>query len=324
MIWIVADSAQELKTDRDKGLVVAPLGIIASGEPMEEGFTSEDFYRTQQQKGVTLTTSQVSPAVYMDIFEDLLKNPEDEVIVISLASGLSGSYNSARLAKTSVDEKRIHLIDSQTISFPMVLLVQEALNLRNQGKSAQEIVDILEEDKKKVRLLGLVPTLEYLKRGGRISAATAAIGELAGIKPILTLEEGKIAVPLKVRGMKKAYNSMARLAKEWNIATAAIGELAGIKPILTLEEGKIAVPLKVRGMKKAYNSMARLAKEWNIDLDRPVVFGYTGLDSQPAQTLKEAFENQLETTFATDYMEGCYILATHTGPEGAIAGFFVK
>ena len=277
MIWIVADSAQELKTDRDKGLVVAPLGIIASGEPMEEGFTSEDFNRTQQQKGVTLTTSQVSPAVYMDIFEDLLKNPEDEVIVISLASGLSGSYNSARLAKTSVDEKRIHLIDSQTISFPMVLLVQEALNLRNQGKSAQEIVDILEEDKKKVRLLGLVPTLEYLKRGGRISAATAAIGELAGIKPILTLEEGKIAVPLKVRGMKKAYNSMARLAKEWN-----------------------------------------------IDLDRPVVFGYTGLDSQPAQTLKEAFENQLETTFATDYMEGCYILATHTGPEGAIAGFFVK
>lgn len=277
MIWIVADSAQELKTDRDKGLVVAPLGIIASGEPMEEGFTSEDFYRTQQQKGVTLTTSQVSPAVYMDIFEDLLKNPEDEVIVISLASGLSGSYNSARLAKTSVDEKRIHLIDSQTISFPMVLLVQEALNLRNQGKSAQEIVDILEEDKKKVRLLGLVPTLEYLKRGGRISAATAAIGELAGIKPILTLEEGKIAVPLKVRGMKKAYNSMARLAKEWN-----------------------------------------------IDLDRPVVFGYTGLDLQPAQTLKEAFENQLETTFTTDYMEGCYILATHTGPEGAIAGFFVK
>lgn len=277
MIWIVADSAQELKTDRDKGLVVAPLGIIASGEPMEEGFTSEDFYRTQQQKGVTLTTSQVSPAVYMDIFEDLLKNPEDEVIVISLASGLSGSYNSARLAKTSVDEKRIHLIDSQTISFPMVLLVQEALNLRNQGKSAQEIVDLLEEDKKKVRLLGLVPTLEYLKRGGRISAATAAIGELAGIKPILTLEEGKIAVPLKVRGMKKAYNSMARLAKEWN-----------------------------------------------IDLDRPVVFGYTGLDSQPAQTLKEAFENQLETTFTTDYMEGCYILATHTGPEGAIAGFFVK
>lgn len=277
MIWIVADSAQELKTDRDKGLVVAPLGIIASGEPMEEGFTSEDFYRTQQQKGVTLTTSQVSPAVYMDIFEDLLKNPEDEVIVISLASGLSGSYNSARLAKTSVDEKRIHLIDSQTISFPMVLLVQEALNLRNQGKSAQEIVDILEEDKKKVRLLGLVPTLEYLKRGGRISAATAAIGELAGIKPILTLEEGKIAVPLKVRGMKKAYNSMARLAKEWN-----------------------------------------------IDLDRPVIFGYTGLDSQPAQTLKDAFENQLETTFATDYMEGCYILATHTGPEGAIAGFFVK
>lgn len=277
MIWIVADSAQEFKTDRDHGLIVAPLGIIANGEPMPENFTSEDFYNTQQQKGVTLTTSQVSPAVYMDIFEDLLKNPEDEIIVISLASTLSGSYNSARLAKTSFDENRIHLIDSQNISFPMMLLVQEALDLRKQGKSAKEIVDILEEDKKKVRLLGLVPTLEYLKRGGRISAATAAIGELAGIKPILTLEDGKVAVPLKVRGMKKAFNSMARLAKEWN-----------------------------------------------IDLDRPVIFGYTGLDPQPSKTLKEAFESQLDTTFNSDDLEGCYILATHTGPEGAVVGFFVK
>lgn len=277
MIWIVADSAQELKTDRDKGLVVANLGIIANGEPLHDDLTSEEFYHTQEQKGMTLTTSQVSPAVYMDIFEDLLQNPEDEVIVLSLASSLSGSYNSARLAKTSVDEQRIHLIDTQNISFSMTLLVQEALELRNQGKSVQEIVNRLEEDKKKVRLLGLVPTLEYLKRGGRISATTAAIGELAGIKPILTLEDGQIAVPLKVRGMKKAYNSMARLAKEWS-----------------------------------------------FDLDRPVLFGYTGLDSQPAQTLKAAFESQFETTFATDDLEGCYILATHTGPEGAVVGFFVK
>lgn len=277
MIWIVTDSSQELKTDRENGLVVARLGIIANGEPMHENFTSEEFYQTQQSKGVTLTTSQVSPALYMEIFEELLKNPEDEVIVITLASTLSGTYNSARLARSSMDENRIHLIDSQNVSFSLALLVQEALDLRNQGKSAQEIVKTIEADKKKVRLLGLVPTLEYLKRGGRISATTAAIGDLVGIKPILTLLDGQIEVPVKVRGMKKAYNSMARLAKEWD-----------------------------------------------IDLDRPMLFGYTGLDPQPGYTLKEAFESQLEIKIDGQSQEGCYILATHTGPEGAVVGFFVK
>lgn len=277
MIWIVTDSAQELKTDRRNGLVVTDLALIANGEPLPADITHEQFFEKLNEKGTTMTTSQVSPAVYMDLFEDLLKNPEDEVVVITIASKLSGTYNSARLAMNGENADRIHLVDSQTVSFPMTLLVQEALELREQGKSAKEIVNILEEDKKKVRILGIIPTLEYLKKGGRISAATAAIGEIAGVKPILSVLDGEVVIPLKVRGMKKAYNSTARLAKEWN-----------------------------------------------IDLDRPVLFGYTGTKKDAAEVLEHAFEEQLEKKFDGRYEAGCLILGTHVGPDGAAVGFFVK
>ncbi|EJW93089.1 DegV, partial [gut metagenome] len=147
---------------------------------------------------------------------------------------------------SGLDTDRIHIVDSRTVSFSITLLVQEAFELRKQGKSAKEMAEILEEDAKKVRYMGIVPTLEYLKRGGRISAAKAAIGDLVGIKPLLAVVDGVVEVPMKVRGLKKAYNSLPRLAKEWG-----------------------------------------------IDLDRPVLFGYTGLDPQPAHTLKEAFDKQL-------------------------------
>lgn len=277
MIWILTDSAQELKTDRRNGLVVADLSLIANGKPLPADITRAQFFEKLNEKGTTITTSQVSPAVYMDLFEELLKKPEDEVIVITLASQLSGTYNSARLAMNGADADRIHLVDSQTVSFPLTLLVQDALELREQGKSAKEIVEILEEDKKKVRILGIIPTLEYLKKGGRISAATAAIGELAGVKPILSVIDGEVVIPLKVRGIKKANNSAARLAKEWN-----------------------------------------------IDLDRPVLFGYTGMTTDAAEALKHAFEEQLETKFDGRYAAGCLILGTHVGPEGAAIGFFVK
>ncbi len=185
MIWIVADSAQELKTDRENGFIVADLTINADGIPfqpgftaeefytkMEEkgvvikssqvaparengfivadltinadgipfqpGFTAEEFYTKMEEKGVVIKSSQVAPAIYMDIFEEILKNPEDEVIYISLAAKLSGTYNSAHLAASGLDADRIHIVDSGTVCFSITLLVEEAFELRKQGKSAKE------------------------------------------------------------------------------------------------------------------------------------------------------------------------------------------
>lgn len=277
MIWIVADSAQELKTDRENGFIVADLTINADGVPFQPGFTAEEFYGKMQEKGVVVKSSQVAPAIYMDIFEEVLQDPENEIIYISLASKLSGTYNSAHLAASGMDTNRIHIVDSTTVCFSITLLVQEAFELRKQGKTAKEIADILEEDAKKVRFIGIVPTLEYLKRGGRISAAKAAIGDMVGIKPLLAVVDGVVEIPMKVRGLKKAYNSLPRLAKEWG-----------------------------------------------IDMDRPIIFGYTGLDPQPGHTLKEAFDKQLEHEFPENVMPASFVLATHTGPDSAGVGFFVK
>lgn len=277
MIWIVADSAQELKTDRENGFIVADLTINADGIPFQPGFTAEEFYTKMEEKGVVIKSSQVAPAVYMDIFEEILKNPEDEVIYISLAAKLSGTYNSAHLAASGLDADRIHIVDSGTVCFSITLLVEEAFELRKQGKSAKEIAAILGEDTKKVRFIGIVPTLEYLKRGGRISAATAAIGDMVGIKPLLSVMDGVVGIPKKVRGLKKAYNSLPRLASEWG-----------------------------------------------IDLDRPVIFGYTGLDPEPGHILKEAFDKQLDHLFPERIMPASFVLATHTGPNSAGVGFFIK
>ncbi len=147
-----------------------------------------------------------------------------------------------------------------------------------------------------------MPTLEYLKRGGRISAATAAIGDMVGIKPLLSVMDGVVGIPKKVRGLKKAYNSLPRLASEWGIDLD--------RPVI--------------GLKKAYNSLPRLASEWGIDLDRPVIFGYTGLDPEPGHILKEAFDKQLDHQFPERIMPASFVLATHTGPNSAGVGFFVK
>lgn len=215
MIWIVSDTGQEHATDRENGLVVLNCPILVNGSETEEKLDAKTFYELLDQDGVSITTSQVSPAEYMDVFEELTRNPEDEVVCITIGSKLSGTYNSARLA--SQGNERIHLVDSNTVCLPQTMLVNEALELRKQGKSAREIAETLEQDKKNIRILAYIPVLKYLKKGGRISPAKAAIGDLAGIKPIITIEDGEVAVASKCRGMKKAIRQMMETAKSYEI-----------------------------------------------------------------------------------------------------------
>ncbi|MEY8309836.1 DegV family protein [Erysipelotrichaceae bacterium 51-3] len=214
MIWIVTDSAQEMKNNKGKGLVVVKLPVLVNGEVPQEEITDEQFYLLLDSEGVNLTTSQFSPAGFAELFEELLKDPEDEVVAVCLSSTLSGTYNSARLAAME-SGGRIHLVDSNNACLSQTALVKEALHLRDQGMDASEIADALEQAKKEVKLFALVPTLKYLKKGGRISAAKATIGELAGIKPIVTIDEnGEVGVAAQTRGIKKAIRQIASLVEE--------------------------------------------------------------------------------------------------------------
>lgn len=215
MIWIVTDTGQEHKTDRENGLVVLDCPILVNGEHPEEKLDAASFYALLDEEGISVTTSQVSPAEYMDVFEELTKNPEDEVVCITIGSRLSGTCNSARLA--SQGNERIHLVDSNTVCLQETMLVDEAIRLRKEGKSAAEIAAILDEEKKNIRILAYIPVLKYLKKGGRISPAKAAIGDLAGIKPIITIEDGEVAVAAKCRGMKKAMRTLMDQAKAYDI-----------------------------------------------------------------------------------------------------------
>lgn len=278
MIWIVTDSAQETKDAKDKGLVVVKLPVLVNGEVPQEEITDEQFYLLLDSEGVSLTTSQFSPATFADLFEELLKNPEDEVVAVLLSSTLSGTYNSARLAAMEFDG-RVHLVDSNNACLSQTALVQEALRLRDQGMNAAEIADALEQAKKEVKLFALVPTLKYLKKGGRISAARATIGELAGIKPIVTIDEN----------------------------------------------GEVGVAAQTRGIKKAIRQIVSLVEEEGLDLNRPIVLGYSGLDDANVHALITELESALGTDLS--HVEPCslsQVLGVHVGPGAAGIGFFTK
>ncbi len=158
------------------------------------------------------TTSQLAPYEYEDAFREAIE-AGDEVISISLSSKLSGSYQSASIAAEEFGDA-IALVDSENVSLGEWTLVQLAVRLRDEGKSKQEIVDILEEKKKKIRVIALLDTLEYLKKGGRISSAAAFAGTLLSIKPVVTVEDGVVAVLGKARGSRNGNNMLMDLVRK--------------------------------------------------------------------------------------------------------------
>ena len=192
-IKIITDSASDItQQEAEKmGITVIPLTTRFGEEEYLDGVTidKDTFFRKLTESGLFPTTSLVPPAKYADEFA---KYPDDEIICITVASKLSGCYQSALLA--SGDYNNVYLIDSENATVGERLLVELAVRLINEGKSAKEIADILNEKKKKVTIVALMDTLEYLKKGGRISAAAAAFGAL--------LMEGEIKVLAKGKGVK--------------------------------------------------------------------------------------------------------------------------
>ncbi|MMZ60726.1 DegV domain-containing protein [compost metagenome] len=177
--------------------------------------TVEDFYDKLTKSRDLPTTSQTSPSQYVEVYRDLMqKYPGSPIVSIHISSGMSGTYQSALLAKTMLEEEigadaDITVIDSLCATYGFGLQVVLAARLAKQGASAEEIRNEVERVGKARRLYFLVDTLEYLQKGGRIGKAAAILGTLLNIKPILSVDpEGVIYAVDKVRGRKKA---MARV-----------------------------------------------------------------------------------------------------------------
>lgn len=199
-----AMSEEDIKRADVKAVV--PISFIVNGEEYYEGknMTYAQFYDFLKDKSVTVGTSQPSCETVKEVWRDVLKE-NDELVYILLSSGLSEACNTALNASHDDEfEGRVFVVNNQRVSYMNKMAMFEAHELIKQGKSAKEIKQYLEETKCEVGAYIAVDTLRYLKKGGRVTPAAAAIGSLLNIKPVLQLHNGKLDAFAKVMSMKQA------------------------------------------------------------------------------------------------------------------------
>ena len=206
---VVTDSNSGILPDmgRELGVFVVPMPFTIDGTLYYEGvsLTSEQFFRYMEEEA-EVSTSQPAPGELQDLWEKVLEE-YDELVYIPMTSSLSGSCMSA-MALADDFEGRVQVADNKRISLLQKQSVLEAVALRDQGKTAEEIKEILEAHALEQRIYLGVESLKQLRKGGRISPATAAIGTALQIKPVLRLWEGGIDMYAKVRGRKQMEQKM--------------------------------------------------------------------------------------------------------------------
>ena len=196
------------------GIHVLPMPVIIDGRTYYEGIdiTLEQFHE-KQISGADITTSQPSPGDVTAMWDDLLRT-HDEVVFIPMSSGLSNTCQTASML--AGDEKysgRVFVVDNHRISVTQAQSVFDAQILADEGKTGHMIREILEKEALDASIYIAVDTLEYLKKGGRITAAAAAIGTVLKLKPVLTIQGDKLDSFAKTRGMKSAFNTMLDAVK---------------------------------------------------------------------------------------------------------------
>ena len=215
-IRIITDSASDIPNNDSipANLSIMPLTIFFGEEEYLDGktITNEEYYNKLTGGDILPKTSQVTPYDFEQEIQKAIDNGE-KVIVITLSSGLSGTYQSACIAASNFD-KDVAVIDSFMATGSEQILVKYALQLIEQGMEYDKIVETLENDKKKIKLVGPLDTLEYLKKGGRISAAAAVFGSALSIKPIITVIEGKVEVIAKARGRRNAIETTLKIVRD--------------------------------------------------------------------------------------------------------------
>ena len=206
---IIVDSTADLIPQYQQRVSVVPLTVRFGDEEFIDGITIDHktFYEKLVESDVLPTTSQATPDAFMQEFEKV-KQAGDAAVVITLASKFSGTYQSAAIAAEDYDN--IYIVDSNTAAMGSGILVELAFRMLDSGMSAREIAQALEEEKKKIVVVALVDTLEYLKKGGRISTAVALAGSLLNIKPVLSVIDGEIHMLGKARGSKMGNNLLVQ------------------------------------------------------------------------------------------------------------------
>lgn len=213
MVRIITDGTSDMSVQRGRelGVDVIPMRVFFGQECFLDGvdITREEFFARLASSQELPTTSQLSPDDFLGLFRKYTAQG-DQVVGIFVSTELSGTCQSACIAREMVEDGEIYIVDSRTVTFAMALLVEEAAHMRDQGLSAARIAAEVEKLAQRTRLLAVVDTLTYLKKGGRISAATAAVGGLLGIKPIVGVDSrGTVEALGKARSMASGLDWIA-------------------------------------------------------------------------------------------------------------------
>ena len=209
-IQIVIDSTTDLPAQAAEQVKIVPLTIHFGEQQYVSGvdIDARSFYEKLVESDVLPTTSQPTPAAFADAFQAAVE-AGDEVVCITISSKLSGTFQSASIAAMDFPGK-VFVVDSRTVTLGCGILTQYALDLAKQDISARELAQRVEKKREKVRLLALLDTLEYLKKGGRISATVAFAGGLLNIKPVICVAEGEVKLLGKARGSRQGSNLLVQ------------------------------------------------------------------------------------------------------------------
>ncbi len=219
---IIADSTCDIDNEQVKqlGVEIVPLTVSFGAYQYQDtiDLTKAEFFQKLDESQVMPVTSQPSPEVFAKVFKKH-KEAGNEVVFISIASLLSGTFQSACIAKTMEEYNDAYLVDGLTATAATGILIKLACKLRDEGKSAKEIYEVLEEKKHKANIYAMIGTLKYLIKGGRLSKAAGTIGGVLNVKPIINVKDGKINTLGKARGKAGAYNDVIARVKELDIDT---------------------------------------------------------------------------------------------------------
>ena len=204
-VRIVVDSTADMPESLKARLTVVPLSVSFGQETYIDGVTIDHttFYQKMASSAVLPTTSQPSPDAFMRVYEEA-KQAGDTLVVLCVSSKLSGTYQSATIAAEDYPET-VYVVDTHHVANGLGILAEYALELADQGKSAQEIVKTIEAEKENVQFFAILDTLTNLQKGGRIPKSLVIAGTLLSIKPVLCMKDGALEMLGKARGIKQGY-----------------------------------------------------------------------------------------------------------------------
>lgn len=210
-IRIIVDSAADLAESIKDKVTILPMTLRFGDDEYLDGvtITKQEFYEKLIESDTLPTTSQIMPLGFEEAYREALSQGED-VVVITVSSKLSGTYQSACIAKEEVGADNVFVVDSLSVAIGEGILAEMAVSLMEEGKSAEEIADVLTKERENIRVIALLNTLEYLKKGGRISKTVAFAGEMLSIKPVVNIIKGEVNLLGKARGSKQGNNLLVK------------------------------------------------------------------------------------------------------------------